>query len=133
MLLKRNAVRSVYRAELPSARPDRGPSGSTPTTAYLKVYHDRSLRARLRNLWRGRPAEREWQAALYAERAGIPAVRAAAVCRALPWNGGVASALLLEGAPGTPLDEYWLTLRDDLGADGPRRRAANAPARMRSS
>jgi tRNA A-37 threonylcarbamoyl transferase component Bud32 len=108
VLVKRNSQRSVWRV------------GVQGHEYFAKVYYPNGPMSRLKLLFFGATALREWNVGRYAAQHGVAAV----VPVAAAWNGPRGrtgpSLLITEAvADVEPLNDYWLRVREDRRAAGP--------------
>ncbi len=103
--VKHNSRREVWRATIQGI------------PYYLKYhFHDQGIR-RLRQLFRTPPCRAEWEAGLFAGRAGIPAVRPLAYTLDMRRDGRRCTLLVSEAVePVQALNEFWLQLHTDNDA-----------------
>lgn len=84
---------------------------------YVKVFAHATTAHRLKRLWRGSAASREWMAGVYAAEIGLPSVMPLAYAQPIGALSNNVCILITKGLHQVaPLDEYWPTMQNDWHA-----------------
>jgi len=103
--VKRNSQREVYRVRCGN------------TDYFAKLYHPAGWAARIKLIFRGPTALREWRVGTYAAEHAVAAVLPAAAAWSKSRARSSPSLLITEAIAGVlPLNDFWLQVRDDRPA-----------------